>query len=1042
MKQIIKMLFIALIANCAVAQDNSNNNSTNKDGNVQLPLNTYNTLINANKDPKDKAPAGYAIGQSSVSVNIKDTRDRTTALISLTTKIEIFEHKWTLVPILPYGAAITSARINGKKIQLVQSAEWLSWSSNKAGIHDLQLRYTIDPQRSDMGYVLPLPIVRASSTAMTVDFPSQQVDMAIIPSSNIRFDKLKDATRAIANIPAVSSVLISWRVATDFPYVMSRAKYVGKLSDGVVTFSAKYDIELFTGESVNIPLIANSVTLNDVLVDNKSATILERDGQFEVALQGRGRHSVVVKFQAQVIQEQGPPTVSFPIPQVPVSEFNLQLTGKKDVSVFASSVANSTSKIHVNNKINNDNTTAVVFLPMAKSVSFSWVDAVPKDVRTKLRANANVYHAISAEEGVLYGQALIDYEITHGETSSLLFYLPSSAQVNRITSPTGGISDWNVNINEVDKQETRKTVTVFLDRSIKENYQLQVFYEQLLQQTEDQHKEAINVPLIRAKNMHRQRGIVALLAGPELALKPIQELDINRVGENQLPAFFRNQISLTIAHTFKYTSQQPRLTVNTIAPVRKQGKYNAQIDTLISLGEVTMRGSASIAMDVKSGAIVDLQLVLPQGINVLNVTGPSIRNHKIVAEDSKQTQQQNQQPIQQLINIEFTQEMTGQFRIEVNYEKILGENISELTIPSIQVSGTEVQHGRIAVEALTAVEVQTALANQLSSLEINELPQQLVLKTTNPILLAFKYVNTETPHELKLSMTRHQELDVQVAAIETANYQTLITNDGLSVTTATFRVRNSRRQFLRLNLPEDSEVWSVFVDGKAEKPALANDSGKSAILIKMLNSVTGFPVVVVYATPIAKMGLLGSISSQLPLPDMVVTHSFWDVFLPIGPNYQEIKSNMTSVIKGRLVNDNPDQLTSLDSLTKIPVGSLLNMQVPKQGIHYSFEKLYANKSDTLAGFEIRYASESGNLMGLLLSIVSVILIWLAIFLLKSRKTKQSIVIATLTIGILGLFVSVGYLRTTTTVPFSVALTGGVLFIIIMFASKIRANKIK
>ncbi|MCF6317660.1 MAG: hypothetical protein L3J83_00015 [Proteobacteria bacterium] len=1034
MKKLI-LLFLTLFSIWAFAQE------TNKSGNVQLPLNTYNTLINANKEPKDIAPAGYAIGQSSVSVKIKDTRDRTTALISLTTKIEIFEDKWTLVPILPYGAAITSARIDGKKIQLVQNAEWLSWSSKKAGTYNLQLRYTIDPQRSDMGYVLPLPIIRASSTEMTVDFPNQQVDMAIIPSSNIRFDKLKDMTHAIANIPATSSVLISWRVATDFPYVMSRAKYVGKLSDGVVTFSAKYDIELFTGESINIPLIANSVTLNDVLVDNKSATILERDGQFEVALQGRGRHSVVVKFQTQVIQEKGPPTISFPIPQVPVSEFNLQLVGKKDVSVFANSVANlmtnsianSTSKVHVNNKINNDTTTATVFLPMAKSVSFSWVDAVPKDVRTQLRANANVYHAISAEEGVLYGQALIDYEITHGETSSLLFYLPSSAQVNRITSPTGGISDWNVEINELDPQEKVKTITVFLDRSIKENYQLQVYYEQLLQQTDDQQKEAINVPLIRAKNMHRQRGIVALLAGVELALKPIEELDINRVGENQLPAFFRNQISLTIAHTFKYTSQQPKLTVNTIAPERKQGKYNAQVDTLISLGEVTMRGSASIAMDVKSGAIVDLQLVLPQGINVLNVTGPSIRNHKIVAEESKQNQQ--------LINIEFTQEMTGQFRIEVNYEKILGENISELTVPSVQVKGTEVQHGRIAVEALTAVEVQTAVANQLSSLEINELPQQLVLKTTNPILLAFKYVNTETPHELKLSMTRHQELDVQVAAIETANYQTLITNDGLSVTTATFRVRNSRRQFLRLNLPEDSEVWSVFVDGKAEKPALANDSGKSAILIKMLNSVTGFPVVVVYATPIAKMGLLGSISSQLPLPDMVVTHSFWDVFLPIGPNYQEIKSNMTSVIKGRLVNtDQQASVSSLDSMTKTPTGSLLNMQVPKQGIHYSFEKLYANKSDTLAGFEIRYASESGNLMGLLLSIVSVILIWLAIFLLKSGKTKQSIVIATLIIGILGLFVSVGYLRSSTTVPFSVALIGGILFIIVTFASKVIAKK--
>ena len=50
------------------------------------------------------------------------------------------------------------------------------------------------------------------------------------------------------------------------------------------------------------------------------------------------------------------------------------------------------------------------------------------------------------------------------------------------------------------------------------------------------------------------------------------------------------------------------------------------------------------------------------------------------------------------------------------------------------------EHGRIAIEALSALEVQASLVEQLSSLEINELPRQLVLKTTNPILLAYRYV--------------------------------------------------------------------------------------------------------------------------------------------------------------------------------------------------------------------------------------------------------------------------------------------------------------
>ena len=206
--------------------------------------------------------------------------------------------------------------------------------------------------------------------------------------------------------------------------------------------------------------------------------------------------------------------------------------------------------------------------------------------------------------------------------------------------------------------------------------------------------------------------------------------------------------------------------------------------------------------------------------------------------------------------MEFNREMAGQFQIEVNYERIMADSVAQTDVPLITVTGVEVEHGRIAVEALTAVEVQAQQTEQLSLLDINDLPQQLVLKTTNPILLAYKYVHTEAPR-LTLRMVRHQEIEVQLAAIENAHYQSLITRDGLVVTTARFIVRNSRRQFLRLDLPPQSQIWSVFVDGKSEKPAHASDAD-DAILIKLINSATGFPVDIVYATPTQEMASYGT----------------------------------------------------------------------------------------------------------------------------------------------------------------------------------------
>ena len=60
-----------------------------------------------------------------------------------------------------------------------------------------------------------------------------------------------------------------------------------------------------------------------------------------------------------------------------------------------------------------------------------------------------------------------------------------------------------------------------------------------------------------------------------------------------------NRISATIAHTYKYTERTARLSVEPVVPERRQGKYDAQVDSLISLGEVTLKGETLPAGDVR-----------------------------------------------------------------------------------------------------------------------------------------------------------------------------------------------------------------------------------------------------------------------------------------------------------------------------------------------------------------------------------------------------------------------------------------------------------
>jgi hypothetical protein len=944
--------------------------SRERDGQVTVPLSAYTQMLQQLSKPLRPVPARYAIGQSNVSVSIRKNRDHFTADVAVTLRVETFEDGWTLVPLLPTGTVLRHAFVNGRAAQLVQMPDGLAWSTDKAASVTIRLDYGVDARRSPAGFVLPLPVPLASATELSLDVPATGLDLGIVPSSNLKSVENGDRTRVTAAIPATSSILVSWRQGSGRPYVVGQADYSGEVVGKAVTWSAQFRVEKFEEGLLSLPLVPASVTLSGIRVDGRPATALAKDGQFAVMLEGTGTKRVAVDFQVPVVEEGGPPFVRIPIPKVPVSRFELLLPGKKSVKVAPA------ASVDVDER--EDTTKATVYIPMSDHVTFSWSEAIPETLRIPYRANASLYHTVNAEEGVLHGRAQIVMEISRGETSLLEFEIAADTQVNRIVASAGGLSDWT----ESDiAGSNRKKISVFLEVPVDGEYGLDIFYERLLG---DAAETAVPVPLLNARNVHRQRGMVALLSGKELALKPATEEGLSRVGENQLPAFVRNQINMTVAHTYKYIDPLPTLTVEPVEPERRQGKFDAQVDTLISLGDVIMKGSAGVAVDVKSGAIMTLELTLPGDVNILGVSGPSLRAHQIREVQGRQ-----------VIDLAFTREMEGQFRIDVNYERIMASDGSDPDVPTVSVTAAEVEQGRIAIEALTAVEVRASASEQLASLDINELPQQLVLKTTNPILMAYRYVHARPPVRLTLNITRHKEIDVQVAAIERAHYSTLITRDGLAVTSARFVVRNSRRQFLRLMLPEGSTMWSVFVDGKPEKPAFANngsDNDNNAVLIKMINSVAGFPVDIVYATPVQAMEYLGKISSRLPRPDMVVTHSRWSVYLPIGPNYQTPDSTLDPVVQGVTTNlrrADAHLMKQVRDGQRIQSNQPLKIVVPTQGVLFAFEKLYANQSPKAAEFEIIYTAASTDQVAVVASLLGVALIWIAIMAIASGRIPLS-----------------------------------------------------
>jgi hypothetical protein len=939
MKSTLAICLLSLISHAAATDEGS--------GQVQIPLDVYNQLIESTRVPGQRpAPLGFALGNASLRVSVASIDGRPVAEVSVSLPLEVFENQWVLVPVLPPGTPVTRASVSGNPVQLVATALGLSYGTNVRGSYTMELAYSVDASATGRGYVLAVPVPQASSLQLSATLPGSGLDVTVIPASGVRVSPSGSQTSVQATVPSTSGIQIAWRAPSAKGPTLSRATYRGEVAASAVAWRAELRVELFEDETATLPLLPGSLTLTSLTVDGKEAPILVEGGRFATVVRGRGGHVVAASFQTPVAQENGPPSTVLLVPQVPVSRVELLLPGRKEVTASPSA--------SVVTRARGSQTEATVHVPLTEKVSLSWSEAVPEAARRELRANASLYHVLHAEEGVLYGRAHVVYEVQHGGTSRIELGLPALVEVNQVSSETGAIADWRVEI-----LERRRVLRIFLDRELTSELRFTVDYDRSLgtEATE-------TLPLLSAVGVSRQRGMAALVPTRELALNPTDIEGATRVGENQLPPFVRDTIDRTIAHTLKYADAPPALRAAVAVPERVAGRFDADVDTLVSLGDVAVLSSASVELHVKSGGLDRVDLLLPAGANLLNLVAPSLRTHRVV---------------DGVVEVEFTQEMEGDFRIEATYERLLGENVSEVDAGTLHVRGAEVEQGRIAIEAASVVEIAPLAVEALSPLDLRELPRQLVLRTSHPILHAFRYVRAEPAPRLSLRISRHETASVQEAVIDRAEHRTLFTRDGLAVTTSRFLVRNRRKQFLRLALPQGSEMWSVFVAGKAEKPAISD----SAFLVRIVSSSDAFPVELVYSTKIPSIGVLGSVALRLPRPDLLVTESRWDWYLPEGLDYRRPSTNMSVALENGRISG--EALAREIEDAKVP--EAFRIHVPVAGIHYAFEMLYANHGDVEARVRVPYASRAGVALGQMASFLGVWIVFAALRFGLARRAK-------------------------------------------------------
>jgi hypothetical protein len=311
-------------------------------------------------------------------------------------------------------------------------------------------------------------------------------------------------------------------------------------------------------------------------------------------------------------------------------------------------------------------------------------------------------------------------------------------------------------------------------------------------------------------------------------------------------------------------------------------KLYSEVHSLVSIEDDVLKISSDVRYNILHSEIDSVRFAIAEGINVLAVEGEGVGEWQEIEDGDER-----------VVIVPFTYGRKGAVIVRVIAEKPLSDGTSPTAFSGLRVLDSVRETGFIGIEVRTSAEVTVTEDQGLEPVAVPKLPQSLHGKAIKPLMHGFKYL--KHPYNLVLAIRKHEKIAVPVATISSANVVTLLTEDGKVVHRLVYQVKNSAKQFLEIQIPENADIWTVFVDNQPVESAI---NGQGKLLVPLIRSRTegnrlgDFPVEVVYCLVEDRFSALGSRLATLPPVDMLISQLMWSVYLPNDYTYIGFSSTL------------------------------------------------------------------------------------------------------------------------------------------------------
>ena len=712
--------------------------------------------------------------------------------------------------------------------------------------------------RDDICLQFYIPPAMRNTAKLTV---KALVKQEISSAGTVFFSKAKNVNFATALFRQSYPVNFKWRAAeqkvADIPAVyFADTKTLCLAGEGSFDFEHSIDLKISRGEIRNLVLkVPDNQTVTSVVApelsnwafDPKQKTVemvftngLVNQARLKVTTQAQNP-SLLKDVKVSPLEVNGS-TRQYGLVAVGAREgLKVQIVARSAVQEFDS--VDFPVRDFLLNKYRASESALYSFNYMKLPTSLS-----VKALKLKAEVEVNEKANFSIGDDRLIFSSRLAIEIKKAGLFEIVLNLPNEYEIESLSVP--GISHWD----EINKENKRQIILYFKNR-IKGRVPGNIV---LVKNTDSQVSE-VNVPKISLVGEKRHRGDLIISAEHGNRLEILGKQSIGRVvmvnDGSMSMSILRKDWSLKLSREVL----TPRIEVESLEAFDfADNRYK-------------VKGRAVVKVENAGTKFLTLQS--KQKIQNLEVRGQDIARVEKLSEG--------------IWRVEFKRKVFGQYKLKYQYQSYYDSSQQE-TFTGVQFTDAERQRGYMCMTLPSYMTAELVESQGLQVFEPRLLPGTFAGPEEKRSTLCYRLLQSNWSS--KFSFTQHSKAELLQANVQNVNIETMVALDGRQLNVVNILISSGSKNFLKMKLPENSHLCSVFSNGKAIKASSVNEQ----LLIPLNQSLPGESsrkLQIIYITDTQAFDWQKA-AFEGPQFDLPLKDVNWYLYVPGEKKYDDFKGSM------------------------------------------------------------------------------------------------------------------------------------------------------